>query len=72
MLKIARENVVVNGHQFDFELENGVLLHESEFNGEKYIINLHGCEAEYTPVYADEPNENDGYDIIGFEEQMFD
>lgn len=68
MLKIKAENVVVNHHQFDYELEDGTLLHESEWNGEDYTVREHGIERVYHPVYAEQPNENDGYDIIGFEE----
>lgn len=52
-----------------YKLENGTLLHSSEWNGEKYTVKTKTGEVEYIPVYADEPNENDGYDIIGFVEQ---
>lgn len=68
MLKIKAENVIIAGHQFDYELEDGTLLHQDEWNGENYGTYIAGkYEVEYIPVYADKPNENDGYDIIGFE-----
>ena len=68
MLKFE-ENVEFNGEWFAYKLENGTLLHSSEWNGEKYTVKTKTGEVEYIPVYADEPNENDGYDIIGFVEQ---
>ena len=68
MLKIKNESVKVNGHWFDFELENGVLLHESEWNGEVYTVKVKGGEVVYRPVYSEEENDNGGYDIIGFED----
>lgn len=66
MLKIKNEYVERNSHWFDFELENGVLLHESEWNGEVYTVKENGTETTYRPVYAEESNCNGGYDIIGF------
>ena len=71
MLKIKAENVVIAGHRFDYELEDGTLLHEDEWNGEHYTISEKGQEIVYRPIYADEPNENDGFDIIGFEERRY-
>lgn len=67
MLKIKNENIKVNGHWFDYELENGVLLHESEWNGEIYTVKTKSGEETYRPVYAEEENENGGFDIVGFE-----
>ena len=68
MLNIKNEMVKVNGHWFDYELENGVLLHESEWNGEVYTVKTDCGEAVYRPVYSEEENNNGGYDIIGFED----
>ncbi len=68
MLKIIGKNVVKVGHQFDYELENGVLLHEQEWNGECYTVREDGVETRYFPIYSEEENENGGFDIIGFED----
>lgn len=67
MINIKNENVERTGHWFDYELEDGILLHNSEWNGENYTVQENGMEVEYRPIYADKPNENDGYDIVGFE-----
>ena len=66
MLKIKAENVVRNFHQFDFELEDGTILHESEWNGEKYIVKENGIEVSYLPIYADRMDDNGGYPIVAF------
>lgn len=68
MIKIKEENVIRNGHMFDYLLENGTLLHESEWNGEKYTTkDERGKTLEvYRPIYDENENENGGYDIIGF------
>lgn len=66
MLKIKSEDIKANGHWFDYELEDGTLLHQSEWNGEMYIVKQNGVEISYHPVYAEEENCNGGYDIIGF------
>lgn len=69
MIKIKNKNVERNFHQFDYELEDGTLLHSDEWNGENYTI-LHRKnhkETVYTPVYSKEPNETDTFEIIGFE-----
>ena len=67
MTDIKAANITVNGHQFDYQLINGTLLHSSEWNGEKYIVNVGQLEKSYVPVYSEEPNENGGFDIVGFE-----
>lgn len=67
MINIKNENVERTGHWFDYELEDGILLHNSEWNGENYTVQENGMEVEYRPIYADKSNENDGYDIVGFE-----
>lgn len=61
------ENVIVNGRKFDYKLEDGTLLHWSDFNGEVYTVKEKGIERTFRPVYAEE-NENGGFDIIDFEE----
>ena len=63
MINIKNTSVKVNGHWFDYELEDGELLHESEWNGEYYETE----NGVFRPVYAAEENENSGFDIIGFE-----
>lgn len=68
MLKIKKECVNVNGHWFDYELGNGVLLHATEWNGENYTVKEKDREIVYKPIYANKPNVNDGFDVIGFEE----
>ena len=71
MLKIKTENPVSVGEMFDYELEDGTLLHRTEWNGEDYTVRSGSIptrtETVYKPVYSAEPNENEGYDIIGFE-----
>lgn len=37
MLKIKAEHVEWMDTMFDYELENGQLLHTSEWNGEEYV-----------------------------------
>ena len=40
----------------------------SEFwNGEAYFGNFNGQEYRLKPIYAEEPNEDDGFDIIKWE-----
>lgn len=66
MLKVKNEDIKVNGHWFEYELEDGTLLHQSEWNGEVYTVKKDGVEISYHPIYAEEKNCNGGYDIIGF------
>ena len=47
-------------------LENGTILIDHEWNGEKYIVKEDGREVEYTPMYS-EPGENGDFEIIGYE-----
>lgn len=68
MITIAKVNPVSVFTMYDYELENGEMLHSSDWNGEVYTVKRDGGEVTYRPVYADEPNENDGYDIVGFTE----
>ena len=62
MLTIKNEFFYSCGHLFDYELSNGELLHESEWNGEYYETE----NGIYRPVY-----EHDSffgtYYVIGFE-----
>ena len=73
MLKIVAENVVrLGGATFDYELEDGTLLHESEWNGECYTAREWDGEAYVVkslcyPVYSKTSNENNGHDVVGFE-----
>lgn len=69
MIKIKNKNVERNFHQFDYELEDGKLLHCDEWNGEDYTIldRKNHRETVYTPIYSKEPNETDSFEIIGFE-----
>ena len=64
MIKIKNENITINGHQFEYQLENGELLHESEWNGELYTVKKNGREIEYKPIYMEE---DEIFTIIGFE-----
>lgn len=70
MLNIIKENVLVNSHYFAYKLENGILLHDNEWNGEKYIVydKNNNREICYIPIYSKKMNETDSYDIIGFKE----
>ena len=56
MLKIKRNNPVVNGHKFEFELVGGTLLHPDEWNGIAYTTkDKNGKDQEtYNPVYRHE------------------
>lgn len=66
MLEILDDHVLVNSHYFDYELEDGTLLHSSEWNGEVYTVkNKDGSETIYFPVYNQ--IDEDEYEIIGFE-----
>lgn len=48
-------------------LENGVILLDSEWNGEEYIVRgLDGSEKVYTPVYSEV--DEDEFEIVGYEE----
>lgn len=67
MLKIKEECVRMNGHVFDYELEDGTLLHHTEWNGEVYTVKeADGSERTLRPVYDDIGD--DQYEIIGFED----
>jgi len=59
MLNIKAKNVERVGHMFDYELEDGTLLHDSEWNGEKYITGRGQTETEYRPVYRFEAEKTD-------------
>lgn len=46
-------NIMFNGTRFDFRLEDGTLLHKSEWNGECYAVRHDGRIRECKPVYAE-------------------
>lgn len=60
MLNIKEKNVERVGHTFDYELENGELLHVSEWNGEHYETE----NGIFRPVYEEIDGE---FEIIGFD-----
>ncbi len=53
-------------------LENGVVLTESEWNGEVYTVKGEGKEKTYRPVEKPTETDEDGevlqYDVAGYEE----
>lgn len=59
MLKI-KKHLFTDG--YDYELEDGTMLHQSEWNGEVYIAN----GKEYRPVTKHD-DEHDQFDSIGFQ-----
>lgn len=66
MLEIKRSNFKETGHFYDYKLNNGTYLHESEWNGEVYTVKQGKEEKIYKPVYKEITE--DQFDIIGFEE----
>ena len=56
---------------FDYELEDGTLLHNTEWSGEDYTIRTgnipHRTETVYTPVYEVSETDEESFNIIGFE-----
>ena len=67
MLEITDAGVRRYGSFFEYELENGELLHISEWNGECFTVKKNGEEIRYFPVY--EEIDLDEWEIIGFEER---
>lgn len=71
MLFIKTENPVSVGEMFDYELEDGTLLHNTEWNGEDYTIRTgnipNRTETVYTPVYEVSETDEESFNIIGFE-----
>lgn len=62
MLGIKRRRFTEVGHDYDYELEDGTYLHESEWNGEVYTVKVDNhTEKTYRPVYDEEDK------TIGFE-----
>jgi hypothetical protein len=61
MINIKERNVVSVGEYFDYELENGVLLHQNDWNGEYYEVD----GVIYRPVYQTVSDIQE--EIIGFE-----
>jgi len=67
MICIKEHSVKVNGHWFDFELEDGHLLHESEWNGEYYETGEGTTKSRYKPIYIED---SEGFYIVGFEKMI--
>ncbi len=67
MLKIIRENFKQTCHTFDYELENGVQLHTSEWNGEVYTVKEGKTERTFRPIQIHNETE-DTWQTVGFEE----
>lgn len=67
MLKIVNKNIKINNHIFDYELENGVLLHNTDWNGEIYHIG----NTEYKPIYNFEVNNIDIDKLVENTEQWY-
>lgn len=56
MIKIKKEGYMMNGHLFDYLLEDGTLLDMRDWNGEVYHADGH----TYYPIYKfDEEYEQD-------------
>lgn len=68
MLKIKETNHRTHsGHFFDYLLEDGTMLHSSEWNGEVYTVKTEdGYEKTFRPVY--EEIAEDEFVIVGFED----
>ena len=71
MLKIKSINTDYIGSRMDYVLEDGTMLHESEWNGEWYQVD----GQRYKPVYigigeADEDGDFAEYETIGFEKLL--
>lgn len=66
MIKIKRENFEWMKTIMDYELENGAILHKSEWNGEVYIVKTSKGFEIYKPVQV--KNDDDTWTTIGFEE----
>ena len=71
MIFIKTENPVLVGEMFDYELEDGTLLHNTEWNGEDYTVRTgripNRIEAVYRPVYEVSETDEESFNIIGFE-----
>ena len=70
MIEIIEGTHTHYGEEFDYHLNNGERLHRTEWNGEEYTIKTGATKGTtYKPIYSAEPNDNEGFDIIGFEIQ---
>ena len=70
MIKVKNVNVSFNGSIFDYELENGLLLHNNDWNLEIYSEALNSktgeiIKNEYKPIYK---YEEENIDISTLEE----
>lgn len=66
MVKIIRKNFKTCGELFDFELNNGILLHRSEWNGYEYTVKS-GNEPDFYKNCRYVPNYNKFNEIESFE-----
>ena len=66
MIGIKEYIVYEFGNWFDFELENGILLHSTEWNGDGYIKLEDKEEIIYKPIYK-KINNSKNRMIVGFE-----
>lgn len=63
MLEIKESGAIRGGHRFDYELEDGTLLHHTEWNGQAYYTD---DGYKYTPIEV--PDEDEvNFEVIGFE-----
>lgn len=58
-MKIKNKNIKKYGSYFDFELEDGTLLHTMDWNGEVYTVKKNGEEITYKPIYKFEIDDID-------------
>lgn len=66
MIKIKDRDICVGITYYDYELEDGTLLHEDDWDGEQYIFMKDGIKQVYYAIYEDEVY----YTIIGFEKML--
>lgn len=63
IINIKDRDVCVGSAYYDYELENGTLLHKCDWNGESYIFMEDGVERVYTPIYE---QDDIYFNIVGF------
>lgn len=73
MLRIAEKDVVHLGYLVDYKLENGVLLYDMDWNGERYNEGfdprlVRNTGMAYLPIYVEVAE--DEFEIVGFEEMQ--
>ena len=62
MIQIKSINIEVNGELYSYELENGALLSEDNWNQECFATE----SGDYYPVFSEE-DEQGRYRLLGFE-----